>query len=102
MICDFLSGVVPLRLDYKIPLDPPLLKGEVKALPFLTGRYRGFLRAFGSIGVTKIKDMMERNKLLILARDPTRYAELIKKVGFTGLELVVFDSVEEYKKYVEI
>ncbi len=45
---------------------------------------------------------MERNKLLTLARDPTRYAEFIKRFDFTDLELVAFDSVEESKKYVEI
>ncbi len=45
--------------------------------------------------------MMERNRLLILSRDPTRYAELIKRFDFTDLELVAFDSVEEAKKYVE-
>ncbi|MFH1334961.1 MAG: hypothetical protein ABII96_00430 [Candidatus Zixiibacteriota bacterium] len=46
--------------------------------------------------------MTHKNRLLILARDPKRYAELIKKLDFTDLELVAFDSVEESKKYVEI
>ena len=45
--------------------------------------------------------MMERNRLLILARDPTRYAELIERFDFADLELVAFDSVEKAKKYVE-
>jgi len=44
---------------------------------------------------------MEKNKLLILSRNPTRYVELIKRFNFTDLELVAFDSVEESKKYVE-
>ena len=46
--------------------------------------------------------MTHKNRLLILSRDPTRYAELIKRFDFTDLELVAFDSVEESKKYVEI
>ena len=46
--------------------------------------------------------MMDKNRLLILARDPERYAELITGSDFTDLELVAFDSVEESKKYVEI
>jgi phosphoglycerate dehydrogenase-like enzyme len=44
---------------------------------------------------------MERNRLLILARDPTRYAELIKRFDLNDLELVACDSVEESKKYVK-
>ena len=44
---------------------------------------------------------MERNRLLILAKDPTRYAELIKRLDFTDLEVVAFDSVEESKKYIK-
>ncbi len=45
--------------------------------------------------------MMDKNRLLILSRDPTRYAELIERFDFADLELVAFDSVEESKKYVE-
>jgi phosphoglycerate dehydrogenase-like enzyme len=51
--------------------------------------------------VTKTKDIMERNKLLMLSRDPTRYAELIKRLDFTDLELIVCDSVVKTKKCVE-
>mgnify|MGYP001059734819 CR=1 FL=1 len=45
--------------------------------------------------------MMDKNRLLILSRDPTRYAELIERFDFADLELVAFDSVEKAKKYVE-
>ena len=45
--------------------------------------------------------MTDKNKLLILAQDSTQYAELIKKLDFTHLELVAFDSVEESMKFVK-
>jgi phosphoglycerate dehydrogenase-like enzyme len=45
--------------------------------------------------------MKDNNKLLILAQDSMQYTELIKKLGFTDLELVAFDSLEESMKYVK-
>jgi phosphoglycerate dehydrogenase-like enzyme len=42
--------------------------------------------------------MMEKNRLLILAPDPTRYAGLIKGFGFDDLELIVCNSIEKVKK----
>lgn len=44
---------------------------------------------------------MGRNRLLILARDPERYAELINGFDFTDLELIVCDSIEKAKKWGE-
>ena len=41
--------------------------------------------------------MMERNRLLIVAPDPTRYAELIKEFDFSDLELIVCNSIEKAK-----
>ena len=40
---------------------------------------------------------MERNRLLIVAPDPTRYAELIKEFDFSSLELIVCNSIEKAK-----
>jgi phosphoglycerate dehydrogenase-like enzyme len=48
-----------------------------------------------------VKDMMERNRLLILAQNPERYAELIAGFDFTDLELIVCDSIEKAKKWAE-
>ena len=45
--------------------------------------------------------MMERNRLLILARDQARYAELIKGVDFNDLDLVVCNSIEKAEKRAE-
>lgn len=45
--------------------------------------------------------MMERNRLLILAPDPTRYAELIKGFDFTDLELIVCNSIEKAEEWAE-
>ena len=42
--------------------------------------------------------MMEKNRLLILAPDPTRYAGLIKGFGFDDLELIVCNSIEKAEK----
>jgi len=42
--------------------------------------------------------MMERNRLLIVAPDPKRYAELIKGFDFNDLELIVCNSIEKAKK----
>jgi len=45
--------------------------------------------------------MTHKNRLLILSRDPTRYAELIKRFDFIDLELIVCDSIVKAKKCVE-
>ena len=45
--------------------------------------------------------MTHKNRLLILARDPERYAKLITGFDFTDLELIVCDSIEKAKKWAE-
>jgi len=44
---------------------------------------------------------MKKNRLLILTRHSTLYAELIKRFDLTDLELIVCDSIEKVKKWAE-
>jgi phosphoglycerate dehydrogenase-like enzyme len=45
--------------------------------------------------------MTDKNRLLILTRGSKLYAELIKRLDFTDLELIACESIEEAKKCVE-
>ncbi|UCF84969.1 MAG: D-2-hydroxyacid dehydrogenase [Desulfobacteraceae bacterium] len=44
---------------------------------------------------------MKKNRLLILSRDSTLYAEVIKRLDFTDLELNACDSIDAAKKRIE-
>ncbi|MBU4425330.1 MAG: D-2-hydroxyacid dehydrogenase [Proteobacteria bacterium] len=45
--------------------------------------------------------MTHKNRLLILTRDSTLYAELLKRFNLTNLEPIVCDSIEKAKKWAE-